>query len=103
MKARGIQLKGVWLGDWGSDKTHRNPVTIQMDWDGKAITGNINPGPDAVRFTKAELDPASGWFIWKRIPKERTTRSTAESKISGLCGVTLSAPGHKAVKKAISR
>ena len=61
-EGQGHPLKGVWLGDWGPDKTHRNPVTIEMNWDGKAITGSINPGLDAVRFTKADLDP-SNWSV----------------------------------------
>jgi len=30
---------------------------VLMDWDGKAITGTINPGPQAVPITKAELNP----------------------------------------------
>jgi hypothetical protein len=61
-EGQGHPLKGVWLGDWGTDKDKRNPVTIEMDWDGKAITGSINPGPDAAVFTKAELDP-SNWTV----------------------------------------
>ena len=61
-EGQGHPLKGVWLGDWGPDKTHRNSVTITMDWDGKAISGNINPGPDAIRFTKADLNP-SNWAV----------------------------------------
>ena len=61
-EGQGHPLKGVWLGDWGPDKTHRTPVTITMDWDGKAVSGNISPGPDAIRFTKAELDP-SNWSV----------------------------------------
>ena len=61
-EGQGHPLKGVWLGDWGPDKTHRNSVTIIMDWDGKAISGNINPGPDAIRFTKADLNP-SNWTV----------------------------------------
>ena len=38
------------------------PVIIQMDWDGKTITGSINPGLDAIPFTKAELDPGN-WTV----------------------------------------
>ena len=29
---------------------------VLMDWDGKAITGTINPGSDGVPITKAELN-----------------------------------------------
>jgi hypothetical protein len=61
-EGQGHPLKGTWLGDWGPDKTHRNPVIVEMNWDGKAITGSINPGVDAVRFTKADLD-ASKWSV----------------------------------------
>ena len=61
-EGQGHPLKGVWLGDWGVDKNKRNPVTIEMDWDGKAITGGINPGPDVIHFTKAELDP-NNWTV----------------------------------------
>src|SRR2546426_769918 len=61
-EGQGHPLKGTWLGDWGPDKIHRTPVILEMDWDGKAITGSINPGAEAVRFTKAELDP-SNWSV----------------------------------------
>ena len=61
-EGQGHPLKGVWLGEWGPDKTHRNAVTIEMNWDGKAITGSINPGSEAVLFTKAELDP-NNWTV----------------------------------------
>ena len=44
----GHPLKGTWLGDWGPSKTDRNQVAIVMDWDGKQITGQINPGPSAI-------------------------------------------------------
>jgi len=61
-EGQGHPLKGVWLGDWGVDKAKRTPVTIEMNWDGKAVTGSINPGPDAVVFTKAELNP-DNWTV----------------------------------------
>jgi hypothetical protein len=59
---QGHPLKGVWLGDWGTGQGQRTSVIIEMNWDGKAITGTINPGPDAVRFTKADLNP-SNWTV----------------------------------------
>ena len=58
----GHPLKGTWLGDWGPSKTDRNQVTVLMDWDGKQITGQINPGPGAVPLTKASLEP-KGWLV----------------------------------------
>ena len=58
----GHPLKGTWLGDWGPNKTDRNQVTILMDWDGKQITGQINPGPGAIPIQKATLEP-KGWLV----------------------------------------
>jgi len=53
----GHPLKGTWSGDWGTTKDNRTHVVLELNWDGKAITGNINPGPRAVAIKKAELNP----------------------------------------------
>src|SRR5215468_9183460 len=39
----GHPLKGTWSGDWGASKDSRTHVVLEMNWDGKQITGNINP------------------------------------------------------------
>jgi hypothetical protein len=58
----GHPLKGTWLGDWGPNKNDRNQITIVMDWDGKQVTGQINPGPGAIALKNATLDP-KGWLV----------------------------------------
>ncbi len=58
----GHPLTGSWSGDWGPTKTNRNRVLLDLDWDGKAITGRMNPGPDAVVIQKATLDVAT-WMV----------------------------------------
>ena len=58
----GHPLKGTWLGDWGPNKTDRTQVTILLDWDGKQITGQINPGPGSSPIQKATLEP-KGWMV----------------------------------------
>jgi len=58
----GHPLAGTWYGDWGPSKTDRNDVTVVMSWDGKTITGVINPGPDAVPIKIAMLD-SSKWTV----------------------------------------
>jgi len=58
----GHPLKGSWIGDYGPNRADRNPVTIVMDWDGKEITGVVNPGPDAIQIQKASLEP-KGWVV----------------------------------------
>jgi hypothetical protein len=50
-------LSGTWTGDWGPTPTHRNQVTVELKWDGKNLTGNVNPGPNAVELKKATFDP----------------------------------------------
>jgi hypothetical protein len=37
-------------------------VLIEMNWDGKAISGSINPGRDAIPFTVATLKPED-WSV----------------------------------------
>jgi hypothetical protein len=53
----GHPLKGTWIGDWGPNRTTRNQVFITMDWDGKMITGMINPGTDNIPIRMATLTP----------------------------------------------
>jgi hypothetical protein len=31
-------------------------VTLVMNWDGKAVTGTINPGPDAIQLSRVTVD-----------------------------------------------
>jgi len=58
----GHPLKGTWSGEWGPSKDKQTHVVLEFNWDGKAITGNINPGPKAVPFQKATLDP-DAWTV----------------------------------------
>jgi hypothetical protein len=55
-EGQGHPLKGIWLGDWGTDRSNRQIVLIEMNWDGKTLTGRLDPGPNGISFTKAELN-----------------------------------------------
>jgi len=58
----GFPLDGTWRGERvAADGTPRTIVMI-IEWDGKTINGTINPGPQAVSFTTAELQPAEWKF-----------------------------------------
>ena len=50
-------LSGTWTGDWGPSAMDRNQVTVELKWDGKALTGTVNPGPNAVELKNATFDP----------------------------------------------
>jgi len=58
----GHPLKGSWSGDWGTGPNNRNRVLINLNWDGKTITGVINPGASAVPLKVATVDPAT-WAV----------------------------------------
>ena len=58
----GHPLVGTWSGDWGPTATHRNQVTIVMNWDGKNVTGIINPGPDVIPMKVVTLDSRT-WTV----------------------------------------
>ena len=58
----GHPLTGVWYGDWGPNATQRNHLTIQMQWDGKNVTGIANPGPDSFPLKVVTLD-SSKWTV----------------------------------------
>jgi hypothetical protein len=58
----GHPLKGTWTGDWGPNKDTRTHVVLELNWDGKAITGAINPGANGVALKIATLD-APNWRV----------------------------------------
>ena len=58
----GHPLKGSWLGTWAGNKTLGNDVVVVMTWDGKSITGTINPGTDNIAIKSATLNP-EGWLV----------------------------------------
>jgi hypothetical protein len=68
----GHPMSGTWAGEWGPDKAHRNQVTIIMNWDGKAITGMMNPGPDKVLIKTASLDSSKWSFHLEADAKDPT-------------------------------
>jgi membrane-associated protease RseP (regulator of RpoE activity) len=58
----GHPLKGSWLGEWAGNTAHGDDILLILDWDGKAITGMINPGTDNIPLSKASLEP-NGWVV----------------------------------------
>ena len=52
----GHPIKGSWIGTWMGNPAGED-VLLVMNWDGKAISGMINPGTDNIRIKTATLDP----------------------------------------------
>jgi hypothetical protein len=65
----GHPLVGTWHGTWGPNATDRHDVTLVLEFDGKAITGMMNPGPDSVRFDKVTLEPSTWGVHIEATPK----------------------------------
>ena len=59
---QGHPLTGTWSGDYGLSPTQRTQITLVLNWDGKSVTGQINPGPDAVPLASVYVDPTS-WTV----------------------------------------
>jgi hypothetical protein len=57
-----IHSKWSWIGAWNGNKSHDEFVLLVLDWDGKNITGIINPGTDNIQIDTVELDP-SDWSV----------------------------------------
>jgi len=58
----GHPLRGSWIGVWENNTVHNEFVLIVLDWDGRNITGIINPGTDNIEITEATLDPED-WSV----------------------------------------
>jgi hypothetical protein len=50
----GHPLHGQWSGGWG--KNQENRLLLNLDYDGKEVTGVINPGPNQLTVTKTDID-----------------------------------------------
>jgi hypothetical protein len=58
----GHPLKGSWIGTWGPNRNQGNDLLLVLTWDGKNITGTINPGTDNIPVKNATLQP-EGWLV----------------------------------------
>jgi hypothetical protein len=64
-------LSGTWKGDWGPSASDRNQVAVELKWDGKALTGTVNPGPNAVPLQKATFDAKTSAVHFEADAKNR--------------------------------
>lgn len=83
----GHPLSGTWSGDWGATASPRTRVTFVMNWDGKAVTGLANPGPDAMKLARVDVDYAKWTVRFEMDGKDATgtpAKITAEGKLDDL-------------------
>ena len=82
----GHPLKGSWIGSWTGNKAHGDDVLFVINWDGKAITGMINPGTDNIAIKTATLDPDKWTVRFEADAKDKQGAITyvVEGKIENL-------------------
>lgn len=80
-------LTGNWSGDWGPSRTDRNPVTLALKWDGKALTGNVTGGEgviEPIAVQKGTFDPKTGKVHMETESKNPRTGQTVHFIIDGM-------------------
>src|SRR5262245_57322108 len=56
----GEGLTGTWTGDWGPSARDRNDVTLELKWDGGALSGIVNPDTQKIPLKSASYDAGTG-------------------------------------------
>ena len=82
----GHPLVGTWHGNWGATATNRSDFTVVMDWDGKLISGVVNPGFDSMQMQNAKLNPKD-WTVHFEVDRKEngsTVRCMVDGKIDKL-------------------
>ncbi len=80
----GHPLKGQWSGQWGPTDSPKR-LLLDLHWDGKDITGVINPGDEAAAVKSVTFD-YSNPAAWK-------VKLTAEGKDKAGKPVAISVDG----------
>jgi hypothetical protein len=78
----GHPLRGSWIGEWSGNQTHDEFVLIVLDWNGRAITGMINPGTDNIEITNAALNPED-WSVRIEADTEDSSGRAVDYVIEG--------------------
>jgi hypothetical protein len=80
---QGHPLTGTWTGDWGPSATERHQVTLVMNWDGKNVTGLMNPGPQEIPLTSVFVD-VTDWTVRIEAETKDKMHISAEGKLQDL-------------------
>jgi hypothetical protein len=80
----GHPLKGQWSGQWGPADSPKR-LLLDLHWDGREITGVVNPGEEAAAVKSVTFD-YSNPTAWK-------VRMTAEGKDKSGKPVAISVDG----------
>ena len=54
---------GTWSGDYGPDADRRDPVTLDLRWEGSNLRGTVHAGPRSLDISKGSFKPETGAII----------------------------------------
>jgi hypothetical protein len=74
----GHPLVGTWHGEWHPAPGQTTRIVMFMKWDGKDITGIINPGPNAMPIKVATFQ---GWNVHLEADTKDKVHVTADGKM----------------------
>jgi hypothetical protein len=80
---QGHPLTGTWSGDWGASPTQRTQVTFVLNWDGKNVTGIINPGPDSIPISSVFVD-VTKWTVRIEADTKDKVHISAEGRLEDI-------------------
>jgi hypothetical protein len=93
MLAQQDPLSGTWTGDWGPNAADRNQVSVELKWDGKALSGvvkSVRPARGEVNLSNSSFDPATQTVKMEAETKNPRSGQTIKYVIQGkLSGNTL--------------
>ena len=85
-------LSGTWLGDFGDGYFDRNTIRLELEWNGKNLTGMVKPGDPRGRmyrnFTpfaiqKASFESQTGTIKFEALFEPRGRAYLIEGKVAG--------------------
>ncbi len=77
---------GKWSGDYGPDADHRDPVTLELRWEGADLRGVVGAGPRSMDLSKASFKPETGAISLEFDAQGnggQTVHYTIEGKVEG--------------------
>ncbi len=80
---QGHPLAGTWSGDWGASPTQRTQVTFVLNWDGKNVTGIVNPGPDSIPISSVFVD-VTKWTVRIEADTKDKVHISAEGRLEDI-------------------
>jgi hypothetical protein len=81
----GHPLKGQWSGEWGPKDSPKR-LLLDLNWDGKEITGTINPGSDAeatVKKVTFDYSKVTSWAVQMEAEGKDASGKPVQVRIDG--------------------